>query len=62
MSQTVGFGDNLYFRRLPATAMKDGFDCNMDGVPTDGSNLVLRALDLFRTRTSTQDFFEVSYC
>eukprot|EP00904_Undaria_pinnatifida_P011193 jgi/Undpi1/7203/HiC_scaffold_22.g09677.m1 len=57
--QTVGFGDNLYFRRLPETAMKDGFYCNMEGVPTDGSNLVLRALDLFRTRTSTQDFYEV---
>ena len=39
--------------------MQDGFDCNMDGVPTDGSNLVLRALDLFRARTSTQDFFKV---
>lgn len=60
--QTVGFGDNLFFRRLPKSASEDIFDCNMDGVPTDGSNLVLRALDLFREKTSTQDFFEVWCC
>lgn len=56
--QTVGFGDELLFRKLPG-ATKDEFDCNMPGVPKDGSNLVLRALDLFRQRTSTQDFYEV---
>lgn len=57
--QTVGFGDNLFFRRLPEDAVKDEFECNMEGVPTDGSNLVLRALDLFRERTATQDFYKV---
>ncbi|CAB1099361.1 unnamed protein product [Ectocarpus sp. CCAP 1310/34] len=57
--QTVGFGDKLFFRKLPESAMADTFNCNMEGVPTDGSNLVLRALDLFRKRTSSQHFYEV---
>ncbi|CAM9276402.1 unnamed protein product [Ectocarpus fasciculatus] len=57
--QTVGFGDKLFFRKLPESAMADTFNCNMEGVPTDGSNLVLRALDLFRMRTSSQHFYEV---
>lgn len=57
--QTVGFGDKLFFRKLPEGAVADGFDCNMKGVPTDGSNLVLRALDLFRERTSSKCCYEV---
>ncbi|CAM9604918.1 unnamed protein product [Ectocarpus sp. 6 AP-2014] len=57
--QTVGFGDKLFFRKLPESAVADTFNCNMEGVPTDGSNLVLRALDLFRKRTSSQHFYEV---
>ncbi|CBJ27522.1 4-diphosphocytidyl-2-C-methyl-D-erythritol kinase, chloroplast precursor [Ectocarpus siliculosus] len=57
--QTVGFGDKLFFRKLPESAVADTFNCNMEGVPTDGSNLVLRALDLFRKRTSSQQFYEV---
>ncbi|CAM9860950.1 unnamed protein product [Ectocarpus sp. 12 AP-2014] len=57
--QTVGFGDKIFFRKLPESAMEDTFNCNMEGVPTDGSNLVLRALDLFRKRTSSQHFYEV---
>lgn len=57
--QTVGFGDKLFFRKLPEGAVADGFDCNMEGVPTDASNLVLRALDLFRERTSGNCFYEV---
>lgn len=57
--QTVGFGDKLFFRKLPESAVADGFECNMEGVPTDASNLVLRALDLFRERTSSNCFYEV---
>lgn len=57
--QTVGFGDKIFFRKLPESAVSDGFDCNMEGVPTDGSNLVLRALSLFRERTSSKCCYEV---
>lgn len=57
--QTLSFGDYLYFRKLPTSASKDRFECNMADVPTDGSNLVLKALELFRQRTSTGDFYEV---
>lgn len=57
--QTVGFGDKLFFRKLPESAVADSFGCNMEGVPTDASNLVLRALDLFRGRTSSNRFYEV---
>ncbi|CAN0143630.1 unnamed protein product [Scytosiphon promiscuus] len=57
--QTVGFGDTLFFRKLPESAATDAFDCNMEGVPTDGSNLVLRALELFRKRTSSDCYYEV---
>lgn len=61
LSQTVGFGDDLYFERLPKTADQDEFECNMDGVPTDRSNLVLRALDLFRRKTNNEDYYKVKY-
>ncbi|CAM9153470.1 unnamed protein product [Choristocarpus tenellus] len=57
--QTVGFGDQLYFQRLGPEAQSDEFDCNMDGVPTDKSNLVLKALDLFRNKTRQQTFYKV---
>ena len=55
----MGFGDKLFFRKLPESSDTDDFKCNMEGVPTDGSNLVLRALDLFRERTSSNCFYEV---
>ena len=35
----------------------DVFTCNMEGVPTDSSNLVIRALDLMREKTGIQQFF-----
>jgi len=40
---------------------QDVFECNMEGVPTDKSNLVIRALDLVREKTGNQDkFFKVN--
>ena len=36
---------------------KDFFECNMEGVPTDKSNLVIRALDLVRNKTGNEDKF-----
>lgn len=35
----------------------DYFECNMRGVPTDKTNLVIRALDLVRSKTGNEDKF-----
>lgn len=50
--QAVNFGDTLTLSLLPSNSATtaDTFDCNMPGVPTDSTNLVLRALDLFRNK------------
>lgn len=53
--QCVGFGDTLHLAMLPRTAQdgkggSDVFTCNMTGVPTDSSNLVIRALELMRNK------------
>mmetsp|Transcript_20219 Transcript_20219/g.44134 ORF Transcript_20219/g.44134 Transcript_20219/m.44134 type:complete len:404 (-) Transcript_20219:145-1356(-) len=45
---TVSFGDTLDMEVLPTEAPKDELTCNLPGVPTDESNLVIRALNLFR--------------
>jgi len=56
--QTIGFGDMLHLKLLKDdNADADVFECNMDGVPTDKTNLVLRALDLVRVKTSNEDKF-----
>lgn len=47
----IDLGDTLSFE--PITADCDSLQCNMDDVPTDKSNLVIKALDLFRKRTGT---------
>jgi 4-diphosphocytidyl-2-C-methyl-D-erythritol kinase len=51
--QAVSFGDTLELSLLSddQDATQDTFDCNMPGVPLDSSNLVLRALQLFREKT-----------
>uniref|UniRef100_A0A7S2URY2 4-(cytidine 5'-diphospho)-2-C-methyl-D-erythritol kinase n=1 Tax=Attheya septentrionalis TaxID=420275 RepID=A0A7S2URY2_9STRA len=56
--QTVGFGDMLHLKLLGADeTTSDEFDCNMEGVPTDQSNLVLRALTLLREKTGLSNQF-----
>ena len=57
--QAVGFGDTLTLSKLSTDtkAKKDEFTCNMDGVPTDQSNLVLRALELMRQKTNNKDVY-----
>jgi len=55
--QTIGFGDMLHLKLEEETAEADTFECNMEGVPTDKSNLVIRALDLVRTKTGNEDKF-----
>lgn len=59
--QAVGFGDTLTLSLLKDSNQqkkkKDAFTCNMDGVPTDSSNLVLRALELMRQKTGKTDVY-----
>mmetsp|Transcript_42785 Transcript_42785/g.89740 ORF Transcript_42785/g.89740 Transcript_42785/m.89740 type:complete len:370 (-) Transcript_42785:191-1300(-) len=54
--QAVGFGDTLHLS-LATKSDDDEFSCNMAGVPTDSSNLVLRALELMRQKTDRKDVF-----
>ena len=57
--QAIGFGDTLELTALnDATA--DEFECNMQGVPTDSSNLVLRALQLMREKTGVEQFYKAN--
>lgn len=56
---TVAFGDSLQLEVLPEDAKKDKLECNLPGVPVDESNLVIRALKLFREKSGIQRFFDV---
>ena len=40
--QVIDMGDNMHFEVLPG-ASKDELVCNMEGVPLDESNLVIKA-------------------
>ncbi|KAL3786058.1 hypothetical protein HJC23_003906 [Cyclotella cryptica] len=56
--QAVGFGDTLHLSLAPSDADADEFTCNMEGVPVDSTNLVLRALELMRQRTGKEVYFQ----
>lgn len=71
--QAIGFGDRLELTPLGGSGDGDGddndkdntinadeFTCNMDGVPTDSSNLVLRAIQLMREKTGVQQYFRAN--
>ena len=45
----IDLGDTLEFN--PTEAEADSLKCNVSDVPTDASNLVVKALDLFRKHT-----------
>lgn len=47
----IDLGDTLSFE--PVDSKEDSLQCNVEDVPTDGSNLIIRALDLFRKHTGT---------
>jgi hypothetical protein len=52
--QAIGLGDTLNMELLPSNENEDAddiFTCNMEGIPTDQSNLVLRAVNLMRMQT-----------
>jgi 4-diphosphocytidyl-2-C-methyl-D-erythritol kinase len=56
--QAVGFGDTLEL--TPSTGDADEFECNMEGVPVDSTNLVLRALELMRQKTGKKQYFKAN--
>lgn len=62
--QTIGFGDTIHFQMLDDALEEppeDLFECNMEGVPLDKTNLVLRAVDLMRKKTgNTKKRFKVN--
>jgi len=51
--QAIALGDTLELRLAPA----DQFACNMPGVPVDDTNLVVRALNLIKSKTDRPDVF-----
>ncbi|KAL3163197.1 hypothetical protein ABBQ32_009600 [Trebouxia sp. C0010 RCD-2024] len=53
----IDLGDTMTFSPIPRHA--DTLSCNMPGVPLDDSNLVIKALNLFRRHTGLQQFFQV---
>ncbi len=55
--QAIGFGDTLELAPL-TEGDTDEFSCNMEGVPVDSSNLVLRALELMREKTGVKMHFK----
>ncbi len=63
--QTIGFGDMLHLKLIDDddndddddAVSQDVFECNMEGVPIDKTNLVIRALDLVRSKTGNEDKF-----
>uniref|UniRef100_A0A0G4I1X2 GHMP kinase N-terminal domain-containing protein n=1 Tax=Chromera velia CCMP2878 TaxID=1169474 RepID=A0A0G4I1X2_9ALVE len=55
--QTISLGDSLSFSALPTGASADVLTCTDSSVPTDGSNLVVKAFDLFRRKSGKNKFF-----
>jgi len=55
----IDLGDQMSFELLTRDATEDLLTCNMEGVPTDSSNLVIKALDLYRSKTGTNQHFRV---
>lgn len=45
---------------LPGEAKSDELTCNLPNVPVDGSNFVIKALQLFRDRSGVDKFFKVN--
>jgi 4-diphosphocytidyl-2-C-methyl-D-erythritol kinase len=49
----IDLGDDMTFEALPPGTPADELTCDMPGVPTDASNLVIKAFNLFRSKTGT---------
>ncbi len=52
------FGDDLETELLPDVATADILSCDLEGVPCDESNLVIKAAKLFRQATGLEKYFK----
>ncbi|KAK2075801.1 hypothetical protein QBZ16_001542 [Prototheca wickerhamii] len=57
--QVVSWGDDMAFQPLGSSAGRDELVCNVADIPTDSRNLAIKALDLFRRKTGSQERFRV---
>mmetsp|Transcript_42203 Transcript_42203/g.112642 ORF Transcript_42203/g.112642 Transcript_42203/m.112642 type:complete len:458 (-) Transcript_42203:32-1405(-) len=57
--QAISLSDKLSISKLPDGATDDVFECDMEGVPNDRTNLVLQAVDCFRENTGSSQFFKL---
>jgi len=55
--QALGLGDTLTIEALDSSATADVLSCNVEDVPLDGRNLIIKAFDLFRERSGNTSFF-----
>lgn len=55
----IDLGDDMSFTLLPPGSGSDQLTCNVPDVPTDASNLVIKALNLFRAKTGASERFSV---
>lgn len=55
----IDLGDDMDIELLPSSATEDELSCNWADVPLDASNLVIKAANLFRTKTGRNDHFRV---
>jgi len=58
--QAISFGDCVKISKKNDDDVEDDFECNMPGVPTDESNLVIRAANLFREKTGIRQKLRIS--
>lgn len=57
--QTVSLFDRLSVRKLSKLSTKDEMTCSDSILVTDNNNLVIRALDLMRTKTNVKQYFKI---
>lgn len=60
--QAISLRDNLFFSvktEEDENPEQDSLECDTPDVPTDSSNLVIKALDKFREKTGVETYFKV---
>jgi len=57
--QAISLSDFMHFTKLPPSATRDELTCSDTSLAVDGSNLVVKALNLMRTKTGREAYFKV---
>mmetsp|Transcript_3675 Transcript_3675/g.5031 ORF Transcript_3675/g.5031 Transcript_3675/m.5031 type:complete len:356 (+) Transcript_3675:73-1140(+) len=57
--QTISLSDRIYMSKLPNSSTEDEIYCSDKSLSVGKSNLVVKALDLMRTKTGIQQFFRL---